>query len=99
LAGVFLWAPAGVAEVPPREDRSNDHSNDVQSLDSLLPAIRRAHPGELSDAHGPTFGPSGDPHYHLKWITPEGGIYWFDADAQSGQVLRTSPGRDSFDDR
>jgi hypothetical protein len=99
LAGLFFWAPASVAEAPPRPLPGNDRSNDVQFLDHLLPVIRRAHPGDLSDAHGPTYGPSGDPHYHLKWITPEGGVYWFDADARNGQVQRTSPGRDSFDDR
>jgi hypothetical protein len=70
----------------------------VQPLDRLLPGIRRAHPGEFYDAEGPTYGPSGDPHYHLKWMTPEGRVIWFDADARNGRVLRSSPGRDSFDD-
>src|SRR5882724_4169308 len=70
----------------------------VQPLDRLLPGIRRSHPGEFYDAEGPTYGPSGDPHYHLKWMTPDGRIIWFDADARNGRVLRSSPGRDSFDD-
>jgi len=69
----------------------------VQPLDRLLPGIRRAHPGDFYDAEGPTYGPSGDPHYHLKWLTPDGRIVWFDADARNGRVLRSSPGRDSFD--
>jgi hypothetical protein len=69
----------------------------VQPLDRLLPGIRRQHPGEFYDAEGPTYGPSGDPHYHLKWMTPDGRIVWFDADARNGRVLRSSPGRDSFD--
>jgi hypothetical protein len=69
----------------------------VQPLDRLLPGIRRSHPGEFYDAEGPTYGPSGDAHYHLKWMTPDGRIIWFDADARSGRVLRSSPGRDSFD--
>ena len=99
FTGLFLWSPASVAEVPPHHEQGHDRSNDVQLLDRLLPGIRRDHPGDLSDAHGPIYGPSGNPHYHLKWITPEGGIYWFDADGRSGQVLRTTPGRDSFDDR
>ena len=38
------------------------------------------------------------PHYHLKWMTPDGRVIWFDADARNGRVLRSSPGRDSFDD-
>jgi hypothetical protein len=94
--GLLLWASAFSGEA---QERANNRSNDVQSLDRLLPAIRRSHPGEFSDAHGPTYGASGDPHYHLKWITPDGDVFWFDVDARSGQVLRTSPGRDSFGDR
>jgi hypothetical protein len=70
----------------------------VQPLDRLLPGIRRAHPGDFYDAEGPTYGPSGDPHYHLKWVTPDGRVIWYDADARNGRVLRSSPGRDSFDD-
>jgi hypothetical protein len=69
----------------------------VQPLDRLLPGIRRQHPGEFYDAEGPTYGPSGDAHYHLKWMTPDGRVIWFDADARNGRVLRSSPGRDSFD--
>ena len=69
----------------------------VQPLDRLLPGIRRQHPGEFYDAEGPTYGPAGDAHYHLKWLTPDGRIIWFDADARNGRVLRQSRGRDSFD--
>ena len=69
----------------------------VQPLDRLLPGIRRAHPGNFYDAEGPTYGPTGDPHYHLKWLTPDGRVVWYDTDARSGRVLRTSPGRDNFD--
>jgi hypothetical protein len=69
----------------------------VQPLDRLLPRIRREHPGDLYDAEGPTYGPLGDPHYHLKWMTPDGRVIWFDTDARNGRVLRSSPGRDSFD--
>jgi len=69
----------------------------VQPLDRLLPGIRREHPGNFYDAEGPTYGPQGDPHYHLKWMTPEGRVIWYDTDARSGRVLRSSPGRDNFD--
>jgi len=71
--------------------------NGVQPLDRLLPGIRRAHPGDFYDAEGPTYGPEGDPHYHLKWMTPDGRVIWYDTDARSGRVLRSSPGRDNFD--
>jgi hypothetical protein len=80
------------AAAQPRESRDG-----IQPLDRLLPGIRRDHPGNFYDAEGPTYGPSGNPHYHLKWMTPEGRVIWYDADARSGRVLRSSPGRDSFD--
>jgi len=88
---------AGVAGAQPY-GQADGGRDGVQPLDRLLPGIRRAHPGEFYDAEGPTYGPSGDPHYHLKWMTPEGRVIWFDADARNGRVLRSSPGRDSFDD-
>jgi hypothetical protein len=30
-------------------------------------------------------------------MTPDGRVIWYDTDARSGRVLRSSPGRDSFD--
>jgi len=100
FAGALLAAALGGASQaqpygppPPRDGRDG-----VQPLDRLLPGIRRSHPGDIYDAEGPTYGPSGDPHYHLKWMTPDGRMLWFDTDARSGRVLRSSPGRDSFDD-
>lgn len=91
----LAWGSAGSAFAQPKDGPYRDG---VQPLDRLLPSIRRAHPGEFYDAEGPTYGPSGDAHYHLKWMTPEGRVIWFDADARNGRVLRSSPGRDSFDD-
>ncbi len=96
FAGVLLAALVGGAVQaqpygpPPGRDG-------VQPLDRLLPGIRREHPGDFYDAEGPTYGPAGDPHYHLKWVTPDGRVIWYDTDARSGRVLRASPGRDSFD--
>ena len=52
-------------------------------------------PGEFYDADGPTPGPGGSEHYHLKWMTPDGRIEWLDTDARTGRVLGASPGRDS----
>jgi hypothetical protein len=69
----------------------------VQPLDRILPEVRRAYPGQFYDADGPVPGPDGSPHYHLKWMTPDGRIEWLDTDARTGQVLGASPGRDSFD--
>jgi hypothetical protein len=98
----LLTAAVPVAAQPygPPPDRygARDAPGDgVQPLDRLLPGIRRDHPGDFYDAEGPTYGPSGDPHYHLKWVTPDGRVIWYDADARNGRVLRSSPGRDSFD--
>jgi hypothetical protein len=90
-ATVAVPAAAQPREVP------NEARDGIQPLDRLLPGIRRDHPGNFYDAEGPTYGPSGNPHYHLKWMTPEGRVIWYDADARSGRVLRSSPGRDSFD--
>lgn len=72
------------------QPKDGPYRDGVQPLDRLLPSIRRAHPGEFYDAEGPTYGPSGDAHYHLKWMTPEGRVIWFDADARNGRVLRSS---------
>jgi hypothetical protein len=101
LSLVFLtvltltWGSAGAALAQPN---GGPYRDGVQPLDRLLPGIRRAHPGDFYDAEGPTYGPAGDPHYHLKWMTPDGRIIWLDTDARNGRVLRSSPGRDSFDD-
>lgn len=69
----------------------------VLPLDRILPEIRRTHPGQFYDADGPSTGPDGSQHYHLKWVSPDGRIEWLDTDARTGRVLRSSPGRDSFD--
>jgi hypothetical protein len=98
--GVASAQPYGPPPGPPMGPPPpyyRDPRGGVQPLDRLLPGIRRAHPGDFYDAEGPTYGPEGDPHYHLKWMTPDGRIIWFDTDARNGRVLRASPGRDSFD--
>jgi hypothetical protein len=69
----------------------------VQPLDRILPEVRRSNPGEFYDADGPTPGPGGSEHYHLKWMRPDGRIEWLDTDARTGRVLGRSPGRDNFD--
>jgi hypothetical protein len=99
FAGIFVlltMALNGPASAQPYGP-AYGYSRGIQPLDRLLPGIRRDHPGDFYDAEGPTYGPTGDPHYHLKWMTPDGRVVWFDADARNGRVLRTSPGRDGFD--
>src|ERR1700748_3812178 len=55
-----------------------------ETLDRILPQIRAHHPGRLSDAE-PFVGEDGDTHYRIKWMTPEGRIIYFDADARRGR--------------
>jgi hypothetical protein len=57
------------------------------SLDRILPQIRARHPGKFYDAEGPWRGQDGQWRYRLKWMTPDGRIVWFDADARTGRVL------------
>jgi hypothetical protein len=93
-SGVFLFAlMLLVSAAPARAQRGQD----VMPLDRILPEIRRTHPGQFFDADGPSPGPDGSPHYHLKWMTPDGRIEWLDTDARTGRVLNSAPGRDSFD--
>jgi hypothetical protein len=56
------------------------------SLDRILPHIRQQHPGTFYDAEGPFWGPDGQPHYRIKWMTPQGRVVWFDANARTGHV-------------
>jgi hypothetical protein len=57
------------------------------SLDRILPTVRQHHPGKFYDAEGPWRGPDGQYRYRLKWMTPNGRVVWFDADARTGRVL------------
>jgi hypothetical protein len=36
---------------------------------------------------GPIMGPAGEPHYRLKWVTPDGRVLWLDTDARTGRVM------------
>jgi hypothetical protein len=89
-AGPVLFLATPASAQPPRLPG-------VLPLDRILPGIRQAYPGEFYDADGPTPGPDGQEHYHLKWMTPDGRIVWLDADARTGRVLGAAPGRDVFD--
>ncbi len=64
------------------------------TLDSILPEIRAAHPGRLSDAQ-PWTDNEGNTHYRIKWMTPEGRILYFDADQRTGRY--SSAGGDNGD--
>ncbi len=66
---------------------------DAQSLDQILPQIREHHPGTFYDADGPFIGADGRQHYRIKWMTPEGRVVWFDADARTGRVTNADGGR------
>jgi hypothetical protein len=59
----------------------------VQPLERILPQIRHGYPGTFYDAEGPYPDEAGNPHYSIKWMTPDGRVIWLDTDARSGRVL------------
>ncbi len=65
-------------------------AQNVQTLDRILPQIRRAYPGKMSDAEGPFTDANGQAHYRIKWVTPDGRVIWIDADARTGRILGQS---------
>lgn len=67
--------------------RERVRAGEVQPLDRILPQIRDDYPGSFYDAEGPMPGPDGLLHYRIKWLTPDGHIVWFNADARSGRIL------------
>jgi hypothetical protein len=106
--GVLTWAFGliciALAAAPAQaqfDDEWRQHDNFdsslVQPLDRILPEVRRNHPGRFYDAEGPFQGPDGQMHYRLKWMTPEGRVLWFDANARTGRVLGTGGGRHAFE--
>jgi hypothetical protein len=76
-----------LAEAQPYRARQGVQNGEVRSLDQILNGIRRERPGNLADVQGPEAGPSGEPHYRLKWVTPDGRVQWLDTDARTGRVL------------
>jgi hypothetical protein len=63
------------------------YGDGVQPLDRILPQIRSGHPGRFYDAEGPFADPYGGWHYRVKWLTPDGRVVWYDADARTGRVV------------
>lgn len=63
---------AAFALVAPAQAAGGD-----ETLDRMLPELRAEHPGRLVDAEART-GPDGRTHYHIKWMTPDGRILFFD---------------------
>src|SRR5689334_5603767 len=93
---LFLLALApGTASAQYDDGRYADRDG-PQSLDRILPEIRREHPGRFYDAEGPFMGGDGQMHYRVKWMTPDGRVVWFDADARTGRVLGTGGGRHDY---
>ena len=106
-SGVFSWAigllfallAAGSAYAQDDGDwEPHDRvaSGQIQPLDRILPEIRRTHPGTFYDAEGPFTGPDGEMHYRLKWMTPDGRVVWYDANARTGRVMGSGSGRRDY---
>jgi hypothetical protein len=74
------------AEPACAQGRHGPEWGDPRPLDRLLPQIRSHHPGTFYDAEGPYPDENGNPHYRLKWVTPEGRVIWLDTDAHTGRV-------------
>src|SRR5215475_7233176 len=90
LLGLLLIGATAASEpavAQPNRAREGVRSGEVRSLDQILNDIRRSRPGNLADVEGPNAGPSGEPHYRLKWVTPDGRVQWLDTDARTGRVL------------
>jgi len=84
LLGAASSAPA---DAQPNRAREGVQTGDMRSLGEILNGIRRERPGNLADVQGPNMGPAGEPHYRLKWLTPDGRVLWLDTDARTGRVL------------
>ena len=93
FAPLFAFLLLGAATVPgpasaqPFGPRQGVQSGQVRSLGEILDNVRRQRPGNLADVQGPNIGPSGEPHYRLKWVSPNGRVEWLDTDARTGRVL------------
>jgi hypothetical protein len=87
LVLLTFLALGGGAGAQPNPAREGVAAGRVQALARILEAIRRSQPGQLSDVQGPEAGPLGEPHYRIKWLTPDGRVLWLDTDARTGQVL------------
>jgi hypothetical protein len=87
---VFLAFLALVTSAFPALAQSR-HGGPGPSLDRVLPEIRRTMPGTFYDAEGPFVGPDGSASYRIKWMTPDGRIVWFYADARTGRILGVGP--------
>jgi len=77
----------GDAAGQPGRARQGVQSGQMQSLGSIVSNIRRSQPGRLSDVQGPVNG-----QYRIKWLTPDGRVFWFNTDARTGRVLGVQGG-------
>lgn len=83
LLPLFIASPA----MAQGHVRDRVRAGEVQPLDRIIPQISEGFPGSFSDAQGPIPMPDGELRYRIKWLTPDGHIVWFNADARTGRVL------------
>lgn len=83
---VFL-AVLALGSVPASAQGRRAPPPGVTPLDRVLPQVRSRYPGTFYDADGPFMDERGNPHYRLKWMTPEGRVIWLDTDARTGRVI------------
>jgi hypothetical protein len=83
----FAVAALGLSPAAAQRYPRAPYGSQVIPLEQMLPQIRRGYPGTFYDAEGPFPDAYGNPHYHIKWLTPEGRVIWLDTDARTGRVL------------
>jgi hypothetical protein len=87
ILALLAFAALGLGEASAQRYPRGPYDSQVVPLERVLPQIRRGYPGTFYDAEGPYPDAMGNPHYHIKWMTPEGRILWLDTDARTGHVL------------
>ncbi len=83
----FAVVALGLPQASAQRYARDPYGSQVVPLERVLPQIRRGYPGTFYDAEGPYPDEMGNPHYHIKWLTPEGRVIWLDTDARTGRVL------------
>ena len=92
-AVLMFLAALTLASVPASAQGRYAPPPGVARLDRVLPQVRSRYPGTFYDADGPFMDERGNPHYRLKWMTPEGRVIWLDTDARTGRVIGVDRGR------
>ena len=92
LAGLSVLLISSPALAQRGHVRDRVRAGELRPLDQIIPGIRDRYPGEFYDAEGPLPGANGSPNYRIKWLTPDGRVVWFRADAHTGRIIGVEGG-------